>query len=142
MNKENVITLDNPVKRGEQVIEQVTLMKPSAGTLRGVSLAAVANSEVDALIKVLPRMTAPMLTEQEVAALELPDLVALAGKVVGFFVTELGAVTFPKNLSVDDLMADVAVIFHWPPSELYPMSLTELITWREKALRRSGNTNE
>ncbi|EDW8465665.1 GpE family phage tail protein, partial [Escherichia coli] len=27
-------------------------------------------------------------------------------------------------------------------SELYPMSLTELITWREKALRRSGNTNE
>ncbi|HBC6907314.1 TPA: GpE family phage tail protein, partial [Escherichia coli] len=21
-------------------------------------------------------------------------------------------------------MADVAVIFHWPPSELYPMSLT------------------
>ncbi|WP_097308252.1 GpE family phage tail protein [Escherichia coli] len=28
------------------------------------------------------------------------------------------------------------------PSELYPMSLTELITWREKALRRSGNTNE
>ena len=78
------VTLDNPVKRGEQVIEQVTLMKPNAGTLRGVSLAAVANSEVDALIKVLPRMTAPMLTEQEVAALELPDLVALAGKVVGF----------------------------------------------------------
>ncbi len=29
MNKENVITLDNPVKRGEQVIEQVTLMKPT-----------------------------------------------------------------------------------------------------------------
>ncbi|MGT6848217.1 GpE family phage tail protein, partial [Escherichia coli] len=28
-------------------------------------------------------------------------------------------------MSVDDLMADVAVIFHWPPSELYPMSLTE-----------------
>ncbi|WP_173673101.1 GpE family phage tail protein, partial [Escherichia coli] len=28
--------------------------------------------------------------------------------------------TFSKNLSVDDLMADVAVIFHWPPSELYP----------------------
>ncbi|WP_116287381.1 GpE family phage tail protein, partial [Serratia marcescens] len=23
-----------------------------------------------------------------------------------------------------------------------PMSLTELNTWREKALRRSGNTNE
>ncbi len=84
MTKENVVTLENPIKRGEQIIDQITLMKPTAGTLRGVSLAAVANSEVDALIKVLPRITAPMLTEQDVAALELPDLVALAGKVVGF----------------------------------------------------------
>ena len=84
MTKENVVTLENPIKRGDQVINTIALMKPNAGTLRGVSLAAVANSEVDALIKVLPRMTAPSLTEQEVAALELPDLVALAGQVVGF----------------------------------------------------------
>lgn len=83
MNKENVITLDNPVKRGEQVIEQVTLMKPTPGRC-AVSVWLRLQPEVDALIKVLPRMTAPMLTEQEVAALELPDLVALAGKVVGF----------------------------------------------------------
>ena len=84
MSNENVITLENPIKRGELVIDQITLMKPNAGTLRGVSLASVANSDVDALIKVLPRVTAPSLTEQEVAALELPDLVALAGKVIGF----------------------------------------------------------
>ncbi len=84
MTKENVITLEKTIKRGEQEITEVTLIKPQAGTLRGVSLAALANSEVDALIKVLPRMTAPSLTEQEVGALDLPDLVALAGKVVGF----------------------------------------------------------
>ncbi|KGB02976.1 mu-like prophage FluMu gp41 family protein [Enterobacteriaceae bacterium ATCC 29904] len=84
MSKENVVTLETPLKRGEQLVTEITLIKPNAGTLRGVSLAAVANSEVDALIKVLPRMTAPMLTEQEVAAMELPDLVALAGQVVGF----------------------------------------------------------
>ncbi|EAA8947534.1 TPA: GpE family phage tail protein [Citrobacter freundii] len=45
-------------------------------------------------------------------------------------------------MSTDDLMADIAVIFHWPPSELYSLSLCELITWREKALQRSGNHNE
>lgn len=84
MSKENIVTLEKPIKRGEQEITEVTLIKPQAGTLRGVSLAAVANSEVDALIKVLPRMTAPSLTEQELGALDLPDLVALAGKVVGF----------------------------------------------------------
>lgn len=84
MSKENVIRLENPIKRGEQVIEDITLIKPTAGTLRGVGLAALANSDVDALIKVLPRMTYPGLTEQEVAALDWPDLVAAAGKVVGF----------------------------------------------------------
>ncbi|WP_034911915.1 GpE family phage tail protein [Erwinia sp. 9145] len=39
-------------------------------------------------------------------------------------------------------MADIAVIFHWPPSELYLLSLTGLIRWREKALQRSGNIHE
>ncbi|EJB3567170.1 GpE family phage tail protein, partial [Salmonella enterica] len=29
-------------------------------------------------------------------------------------------------MSTDDLMADIAVIFHWPPSELCSLSLTEL----------------
>ncbi|ENU1170591.1 GpE family phage tail protein [Enterobacter kobei] len=39
-------------------------------------------------------------------------------------------------------MADIAVIFHWPPSELNSLSVTELITWREKALQRSGHHYE
>ncbi|MEA9393676.1 GpE family phage tail protein [Acerihabitans sp. TG2] len=39
-------------------------------------------------------------------------------------------------------MADIAVIFHWPPSELFPMTLTELIHWRASALKRSGQTDE
>ncbi|PPX87096.1 hypothetical protein C3D70_05595 [Cronobacter sakazakii] len=81
---ENVVTLETPVKRGGQIIESVTMITPNTGTLRGVSLASVANSDIDALIKVLPRMTMPSLTEQEVAALGLPDILALAGKVVGF----------------------------------------------------------
>jgi len=80
----NTITLDTPVLRGEQKIEKVTVAKPNAGTLRGVSLASLAQSDVDALIKVLPRITSPSLTEQEVGALDLVDMVALAGKVVGF----------------------------------------------------------
>lgn len=80
----NLVTLDVPVKRGGQLIDSVTLIKPTAGTLRGVSLAAVAQSEVDALIKVLPRMTYPALTEAEISAMELPDLLTLAGKVIGF----------------------------------------------------------
>ncbi|HIB8991442.1 TPA: phage tail assembly protein [Citrobacter braakii] len=80
----NVVTLDTPIKRSGQIIEKITLIEPNAGTLRGVSLAAVAQSEVDALIKVLPRMTYPALTESELSAMKLPDLLQLAGKVIGF----------------------------------------------------------
>ncbi|EPN9819894.1 GpE family phage tail protein [Klebsiella pneumoniae] len=40
---------------------------------------------------------------------------------------------------MDDLIADIAVIFHWPPSEMYGMELRELIAWRERAAIRIGN---
>ncbi|MGV4076173.1 phage tail assembly protein [Citrobacter freundii] len=61
-----------------------TMQRCSSSTLRGVSLASLANSDVDALIKVLPRMTYPALTEHEVTRLDASDLISLAGKVVGF----------------------------------------------------------
>ncbi|WP_179038416.1 GpE family phage tail protein [Limnobaculum xujianqingii] len=36
-------------------------------------------------------------------------------------------------------MADIAIIFHWPPSEMYDMSITELWEWRAQAARRTEN---
>ncbi|MCU6367552.1 phage tail assembly protein [Enterobacter quasiroggenkampii] len=83
-NSSYIVTLDSPVLRGEQKIEQVTVSKPNAGTLRGISLASLAQSDVDALIKVLPRMTSPALTEHEVVRLDACDLLSFAGKVIGF----------------------------------------------------------
>jgi len=35
-------------------------------------------------------------------------------------------------------MADIAVIFHWGPEAMAPLSLTELVAWRERARVRSG----
>lgn len=34
-------------------------------------------------------------------------------------------------------MADVAIIFHWPPDAMANMDLSELMGWREQAARRS-----
>ncbi|XXB84027.1 GpE family phage tail protein [Chromobacterium sp. CV08] len=39
-------------------------------------------------------------------------------------------------------MADIATIFHWPPSAFDGMSLTELADWREAARLRSGSADE
>ncbi len=58
----NTHTFDTPIVRGEQTITHVTLAKPSAGALRGTSLAALVNLDVDALRKVLPRISTPTLT--------------------------------------------------------------------------------
>jgi hypothetical protein len=35
-------------------------------------------------------------------------------------------------------MADIAAVFHWPPSEMWAMSLRELVEWRERARQRTG----
>lgn len=34
-------------------------------------------------------------------------------------------------------MADIAVVFHWPPSAMDTMGLGELMDWRARAARRA-----
>jgi len=90
------ITLETPILRGDQKIERVTLRKPAAGELRGVSIADLIKSDVAALHVVLPRITNPTLTAHEVGQLDLVDLAAFAGEVVGFFMTKADrAALFP-----------------------------------------------
>ncbi|CNH65262.1 phage tail assembly protein [Yersinia enterocolitica] len=88
---ENVVVLETPLKRGDTLITEIEVYRPNAGSLRGVRLFDVAHSDVDALIVVLPRVTTPTLTAAECSRLELPDLVALAGKVIGFLSPKQGA---------------------------------------------------
>ncbi len=35
-------------------------------------------------------------------------------------------------------MADIAAIFHWPPSEMFAMSVAELAEWRDRARDRAA----
>lgn len=82
--KENVVTLETPVMRGELEIKILEVIKPNSGALRGTRLADLAGSDVDALITVLPRITLPALTKAECMNLDPADLISLAGKVIGF----------------------------------------------------------
>jgi hypothetical protein len=78
------VRLDRPLQRGEQTIAEVTLRRPSAGELRGTSLNALLNMDVEALGKVLPRVTSPTLTEFDVQRLDPADLVQLGVAFVDF----------------------------------------------------------
>ena len=71
---EEVINLDTPLIRGEQKIEQVALRKPMSGELRGVTLSDLAQMDVLALRKVLPRISMPSLTDSEVGRMDPADL--------------------------------------------------------------------
>lgn len=89
-NKENVVTLETPVTRGDLVISRIELIKPNSGALRGTRLADLAGSDVDALMTVLPRITIPALTKADCAALDPVDLIVIAGKVIGFLSPKSG----------------------------------------------------
>ncbi|MCA4779757.1 GpE family phage tail protein [Acinetobacter towneri] len=39
-------------------------------------------------------------------------------------------------------MANIAVVFHWPPQAYSDMHLFELMQWHQKAIERNGNDAE
>jgi len=84
------VTLDEPIQRGDETITAITLRKPNAGELRGVSLVELAQLDVSALHKVLPRITAPTLTEHDISHLCLADLLSLGAEIAGFFAHKEG----------------------------------------------------
>lgn len=138
---EKTIQLDTPIKRGKTEITEIVLRKPQSGALRGTRLQAIMDMDVNAMITVIPRISSPALTAQEIAEMDPADLTAMSVEVVTF-VEEVGACRFTDSLTVDDLVADIATIFHWPPSVTDVMPLTEVLEWRYKAIQRSGANDE
>ncbi len=82
------IELDEPIKRGATEITEVTLRKPVSGELRGVSLMDLAQMDVLALRKVLPRISSPSLTDVEVGTMCPADLMQCGVAVAGFLLTK------------------------------------------------------
>lgn len=78
------IDLDTPIKRGKKSIEKLTLRKPNSGELRGVSLTDLLQMDVNSLQRVLPRITDPSLTEQEVQGMDPADLMQCGSAVSSF----------------------------------------------------------
>tara|TARA_B100000678_G_scaffold87599_1_gene72832 strand:- start:3058 stop:3402 length:345 start_codon:yes stop_codon:yes gene_type:complete len=83
------VTLDEPIKRGETIITEVTLKRPMGGALRGLSLAKLMNeAEFDEHIKLLPRISTPQITKADWDSgnLSPADLMQIVGEVSLFFV--------------------------------------------------------
>lgn len=83
-----VVELDNPLKRGDLMIEKVTLRKPMGGDLNGTNLGDLYNMNVRAMSVVIPRISDPIIHGPEFMAMDGEDIAALSGKVVNFLLTK------------------------------------------------------
>jgi len=79
-----VVDLDTPIVRGSTTIAQVVVRKPASGELRGLTIGALSQGDVDQVTKLLPRITIPALTLQEVKALDPADFTQFTGEVLDF----------------------------------------------------------
>ncbi len=78
------ITLDTPLQRGETEVTEIQIRKPKAGELRGVSITSLMQIDVSELTKVLPRITTPTLTDDELRNMDVADLTQMGLEVSGF----------------------------------------------------------
>ena len=87
-NRFETVTLSMPIVRGETAIDTLTLRKPKSGELRGLSLQDILGNEVTVMLRLIPRISEPPLTDDEVDQLEAEDLAEMAGTIRGFFMTK------------------------------------------------------
>ncbi|WP_313800977.1 phage tail assembly protein [Sphingobium sp.] len=81
------ITLSQPIKRGETEIVELTLRKPKASELRGLTLQDILTTDIGAIITIIPRISDPILLKDEAEDLEADDLAEIGGAIRSFFMT-------------------------------------------------------
>lgn len=88
------ITLETPIQGGKEEITEITLRKPSAGDLRGIGLSALLQLDVIAISRVLPRISTPILTEAEIAKMDVVDFAQIGGEIAAFLLTKAERVIY------------------------------------------------
>lgn len=82
------VELDEPIQRGEQTISIITLRRPNAGELRGLSMMEVLQMKTDALFALLPRISEPMLLPNELHQMNPADFVQISTHVAQLFMSK------------------------------------------------------
>lgn len=88
------IHLDTPIQREGQTIDKLDLRKPAAGELRGLSLLALLQMDVEAIATLLPRISTPMVTKPEALGMDPADLLAVGVEVAGFLQQQAGTTAY------------------------------------------------
>lgn len=89
MSVENLseYTFDTPIEQAGQSIKKVRLRRPVTGDLRGLKLFEIMQSDINTMIRLLPRITEPALAPDTILALPVADMTGLSGRVISFFIS-------------------------------------------------------
>lgn len=79
------MTLSRPIKRGDDEIKSIELKEPNTGSLRNLRMTDVLNGDVDSIKILVPRISSPSLTKEDMALVSAPDLAEMSGHIIGFF---------------------------------------------------------
>ncbi len=80
------VTFAKPIERGEQKIESIQLREFSTGEIRGLNMVDLVQLQTDALITLVPRISLPPLTKNEVEALPPSEMFKIATEIANFLV--------------------------------------------------------
>lgn len=83
----SIVTFNSPVtlKNGTEITEvTITDSMRQAGALRGLKLWEVATGDVNSLITLLPRVTQPRMSEQDITTMPVDCFAQLANEVALF----------------------------------------------------------
>ncbi|WP_242415533.1 phage tail assembly protein [Sphingomonas panni] len=75
-----VVGTDKPHKAGDRI----TIRKPGAGELRGLSINPLIQGDYNSLETLAPRITTPILQKAHVAAMDPADFTSFGGEVLDF----------------------------------------------------------
>lgn len=83
MSNNKTVKLNQPIKRGEEEITEITLREPKSSELRGLELFSVLRMDVTAHRTLIPRIS--NITANEFDQFGPKDLAIVTNEVVSFF---------------------------------------------------------
>ncbi|WP_269915422.1 phage tail assembly protein [Acinetobacter sp. HY1485] len=78
------IELDSDIQIGGERLEKLDIRKPNTQALSGIKIADLLQGDVNSILKVLPRISTPILTQQQAQQLEPCDIAQIGGALMLF----------------------------------------------------------
>ncbi|MFW2077506.1 phage tail assembly protein [Acinetobacter sp. ULE_I010] len=79
-----LVSLETGIQLGDNLIKEITVIKPNTGHFRGVSIRRLQDLYPEELAVFLPRVTKPAIPSEILMQMEFEDFMELAGKALSF----------------------------------------------------------